>query len=87
MYQQLINSLSKESKILLNEPMKNHTSFKIGGPADILIIPASIEDIKKVISLAFLFIIQQTPNSFSPLFQTAENKMERKTLGVPVVKG
>ena len=27
------------SKILLNEPMKNHTTFKIGGPADLLIIP------------------------------------------------
>lgn len=25
--------------ILSNEPMKNHTSFKIGGPADIMIIP------------------------------------------------
>lgn len=26
-------------KILFDEPMKNHTSFKIGGPADVLIIP------------------------------------------------
>lgn len=52
MYQQLINNLSKESKILINEPMKNHTSFKIGGPADILIMPGSIEDVKKVIDFA-----------------------------------
>jgi len=52
MYQQLINNLSKESKILLNEPMKNHTSFKIGGPADILIMPATIDDVKKVIDFA-----------------------------------
>jgi len=52
MYQQLINSLSKETKILLNEPMKNHTSFKIGGPADILIMPATIDDVKKVIDYA-----------------------------------
>ena len=52
MYQQLINSLSKEAKILLNEPMKNHTSFKIGGPADILIMPGCIDDVKKVIDFA-----------------------------------
>lgn len=52
MYQQLINNLSKESKILLNEPMKNHTSFKIGGPADILIMPGTIDDVKKVIDFA-----------------------------------
>ncbi|HSH37133.1 UDP-N-acetylmuramate dehydrogenase [Schnuerera sp.] len=32
-------------KILFNEPMKNHTSFKIGGPADIMIIPSREKDI------------------------------------------
>ena len=31
--------------ILFDEPMKNHTSFKIGGPTDIMIIPESEEDI------------------------------------------
>ena len=52
MYKQLIDSLSKESQVLLNEPMKNHTSFKIGGPADILIMPGSIDDVKRVINFA-----------------------------------
>lgn len=32
-------------EILLDEPMKNHTSFKIGGPADIMIISKREEDI------------------------------------------
>lgn len=32
-------------KILFDEPMKNHTSFKIGGPADVLIIPEKEEEI------------------------------------------
>ena len=31
--------------ILLNEPMKDHTTFRIGGPADCLILPASMEDV------------------------------------------
>lgn len=30
-------------KILYDEPMKNHTTFKIGGPADVMIIPNTIE--------------------------------------------
>jgi len=32
-------------KVLFDEPMKNHTSFKIGGPADVLIIPENEEEI------------------------------------------
>ncbi|SHH20150.1 UDP-N-acetylmuramate dehydrogenase [Caloranaerobacter azorensis DSM 13643] len=40
-----------EFKFLIDEPMKNHTSFKIGGPADILFIPRNIEQISKVLTL------------------------------------
>ena len=40
-----------ENKILRNEPMAKHTSFKIGGPADFFIKINNIEDIKFVISL------------------------------------
>ncbi|GFN34359.1 UDP-N-acetylmuramate dehydrogenase [Tepidimicrobium xylanilyticum] len=36
-------------EILFDEPMKNHTSFKIGGPADIMIIPNREDDITKSI--------------------------------------
>ncbi|MCF6465554.1 UDP-N-acetylmuramate dehydrogenase [Clostridium sp. Cult2] len=32
-------------EILFDEPMKNHTSFKIGGPADVMIVPSREEDI------------------------------------------
>ena len=31
--------------LLLNEPMKNHTSFRIGGAADILVTPAQDSEI------------------------------------------
>jgi UDP-N-acetylmuramate dehydrogenase len=36
-------------EILLNEPMKNHTTFKIGGPVDIMIIPTNEEELIKAI--------------------------------------
>ena len=36
-------------EILFNEPMKNHTTFKIGGPVDIMIIPTNEEELIKAI--------------------------------------
>ncbi|SKC51711.1 UDP-N-acetylmuramate dehydrogenase [Maledivibacter halophilus] len=40
-----IKSRINPENILRNESMKNHTSFKIGGPVDIMILPKTIEDI------------------------------------------
>ncbi|WP_422486214.1 UDP-N-acetylmuramate dehydrogenase [Gudongella sp. DL1XJH-153] len=33
------------SDIRYNEPLKNHTSFKVGGPADVMVIPTSEEEL------------------------------------------
>jgi UDP-N-acetylmuramate dehydrogenase len=38
-----------------NEPLANHTTMKIGGPADILIEPSSIENLQKAIDLISKF--------------------------------
>ena len=35
----------KQGKVLIDEPMKKHTSFKIGGPVDILVVPGSLDEI------------------------------------------
>ncbi len=48
-YLKLFSALSKN--VFIDEPMKNHTSFKIGGNADCLIAPASQEELVAVISL------------------------------------
>ena len=34
---------------LLNEPMKNHTTFKVGGPADLLIMPKTEDDLISIV--------------------------------------
>ncbi|WP_250674003.1 UDP-N-acetylmuramate dehydrogenase [Paraclostridium ghonii] len=49
-YKNLLNILNKED-ILLDEPMKNHTSFKVGGPTDFLVKPRNEEEIKELVSL------------------------------------
>ncbi|MCT4583536.1 MAG: UDP-N-acetylmuramate dehydrogenase [Peptostreptococcaceae bacterium] len=47
-FNDLKNIMDKEN-ILLNEPMKNHTSFKVGGPANMLLEPQSKEEISQII--------------------------------------
>lgn len=37
--------------IHINEPMNKHTSFKIGGPADVLVMPETLEDVQKVMEV------------------------------------
>ncbi len=49
---QIKNLGIQEEKILYNEPMKKHTTFKIGGPAEIFIKIDNIEDLKKILLFA-----------------------------------
>jgi UDP-N-acetylmuramate dehydrogenase len=41
-----------KGKILTGEPMRHHTYFRIGGPAEIMVFPADIEDLKAVLEVA-----------------------------------
>ena len=44
----LIREIVPESSIFLNEPMKGHTTFRIGGPADILVKPSDVQQLKAI---------------------------------------
>lgn len=46
-----LRSILEDNEILRNEPMKLHTSFKIGGPADFFIAPKNIEKLVSTIKL------------------------------------
>lgn len=53
-YKDFCNKLYKivqSENVAVDEPMKNHTSFKVGGPVDILVTPESYDEIVKVIKL------------------------------------
>ena len=58
-YNQMLKFLSKE-QIYLNEPMSKHTSFKIGGPADIFVKPKNVEELKIIIKIVKENNIQAT---------------------------
>lgn len=53
MYIELRQQLPEEI-VLLNEPMKNHTSFKIGGPADMMVCPHNTDQIRIVLKYCHL---------------------------------
>lgn len=49
MYDELRELLAEEI-VRLDEPMKNHTTFKIGGPVDMMVCPMHTEEIKLVLN-------------------------------------
>ncbi len=42
-------------KMLIDEPMSRHTSFRIGGPAAVMVLPNSTEELKSVCEIAKRF--------------------------------
>ena len=50
-YELLTNEI-KQGIVKIDEPMKKHTNFKIGGNADVFVIAKSIEEIKYVIKFS-----------------------------------
>lgn len=48
-----IEALKHENvgKVLVDEPLANHTTWKIGGPADVLVIPNSMESLENAMSI------------------------------------
>jgi len=49
MYSEILNYLPSD-RLLFKEEMKNHTTFKIGGPVDIMVLPQDEEDVATVVS-------------------------------------
>ena len=51
LYEDLLKIIPKE-KILIDEPMKLHTTFKIGGKADFFIKPTEESEVQDIIKFA-----------------------------------
>ncbi len=49
---QEIRRILPPERILPDEPMAGHTTFRIGGPADCLVLPASLEEVRQLAALA-----------------------------------
>ena len=40
-----------EKRIYTDEPMKKHTTFRVGGNADFFVVPKTIDEVKRVVML------------------------------------
>ena len=49
-YNQLINCIDKE-RVLVDEPMKQHTTFRVGGNAGYFVMPQNAEEVKNIVAL------------------------------------
>lgn len=44
------NLLGKD-KVLVDEPMKRHTTFRIGGPADFFLLPSTVDEVRGILEI------------------------------------
>ena len=50
-YEELCKIITKENGVLREEPMKNHTTFRVGGPAEYFVTVSATEELQGVIKL------------------------------------
>ena len=53
-FQQKISALLPEIELSFNEPMSKHTSFRIGGPVEVMAFPKSAEELSKILKTSAL---------------------------------
>ena len=53
-FQDKIVTLLPGIQLLINEPLSKHTSFRIGGPASVMAMPKSPEELKKILKVSAL---------------------------------
>ena len=56
--QRKISALIPEIELKLNEPMARHTSFKIGGGAEVMAFPKNAEELSKVLKVSALLDVK-----------------------------
>ena len=45
-----LRSIVGEENVLVDEPMSEHTTFKVGGPADLYVIPEDFDEVRQVVA-------------------------------------
>lgn len=53
-FQQKLTALLPELELRLNEPLSKHTSFRIGGPAEVMAFPKNREELRKILKTSVL---------------------------------
>lgn len=48
---EVFQTLGQNMRVLYDEPMADHTTFRVGGPADLMVIPENVEQLRQAIRL------------------------------------
>lgn len=46
----MLKKINIKGKVLFDEPMKNHTTFRIGGPADVFVTPSTEQSLRTLVT-------------------------------------
>ena len=57
-FQQKMAALLPEIELTFGEPMSNHTSFRIGGPAEVMAFPKSREELAELLKVSALLDVK-----------------------------
>lgn len=57
-FQRDISRLLPDIKLLFNEPMAQHTSFRIGGPAEVIVFPNDADSLSKILNVSKMLDIK-----------------------------
>ena len=49
-YHKLVQIVGEE-RVRTDEPMKSHTTFRVGGPADLFVTPETSEEVRAVVDM------------------------------------
>ena len=49
----LMHRIPKGIKYLTDEPMNRHTTFRTGGPADLMLLPSSVEELREILAVLY----------------------------------
>lgn len=63
-------------KVLENEPLANHTTMKIGGPADLLVIPKDIDAVKTIMDQVKNMILNGRSLGEDPIYLSLIKEFE-----------
>ena len=50
-HMEVFQTLGQNMRVLYDEPMADHTTFRVGGPADLMAIPENVEQLRQAIRL------------------------------------
>lgn len=50
-FEEALYQIIDKERVLLEEPMRKHTTFRVGGPAEYFVMPENTEEVQKVVSL------------------------------------